>query len=41
MGGNPSDPRGNEKDKERCKEKFSGRSSDGKIHWLKMVSKER
>jgi hypothetical protein len=41
LGGNPGDPRGNEKDEGKCKEKYTGRSSDGKIDCLKMVSKER
>jgi hypothetical protein len=41
MGGDPGDPRGNEKDEGRCKEKSPRRSSNGIIYWLRMVSKER
>jgi hypothetical protein len=41
QGGDPGDPRGNEKDEGKCKEKFPGRSSDGRKDWLKMVSEER
>jgi hypothetical protein len=41
LGGDPGDPRGNEKDEGRCKEKSLRWASDGIIDWLKMVSKER
>jgi hypothetical protein len=41
LGGDPGDPRRNEKDEGKWKEKSPGRSSDGRIDWLKMVSEER
>jgi hypothetical protein len=39
--GDHGDPKGNDKDEGKCKEKSPGRSSDGRNDWLKMVSEER
>jgi hypothetical protein len=41
LGGDLRDPRGNEKDEGKCKEKSPEGSSDGRNYWLKMVSEER